>query len=441
MPVFDCHVHVFPDAIAPAVVAAMGQTAGIDPDYDGTRDALLQRLRDADCDAALNCPVATSPKQVRSINDWAASVNEWPLLSLGTIHPDLPNPTVEIERIHSLGLLGVKLHPEYQHFTPEDPRLEAVWETCAGLGLPVLTHAGEDIGLEPPYHSTPAGLAALAERVPGLILIAAHLGGFRQWDEVETCLAGSRVYLDLSFALGELPDEQLLRIVRKHGAHRVLYGTDAPWKNPCEYRQRFEALPFKERERRWILWDNAAELFGLHVPAQPDVAAEPTVATDWRQRDHALSLDDEALLTECRIDTFRGSGKGGQKRNRTNTAIRVTHPTTGTSAYSDETRSQHANRLLALRLLRWEVAMSSRCPTPRPEPAARLPGWRTPEYAAWLARALDQLTASGYQVGNAARNLALSTGKLVHELARNSRVWDAVNHARAERGLPPLARR
>lgn len=443
MPVFDCHTHVFPDAVARAAVAAIGRAAGIVPDFDGTRDALLGRLREAGCDGALNCPIATKPEQVRSINNWAAAANEWPVLSLGTIHPDFPQPAAEIERIHSLGLLGLKLHPEYQTFTLDDPRLDPVWESCAGLGLPVLVHAGEDVGLPAPYRTTPAAFANLAERVPGLILIAAHLGGWRQWDEVETCLAKTPVYLDTSYVLGDLSDEQFLRIVRAHGSHRVLYGTDAPWQNPCTYLERFRALPLTDRERRWILWDNAAELFGLALPGEETAppAPETAPAIDWRERDQALLLDDAELFALCRADAFRGTGRGGQKRNRTSSAIRVTHPASGIAASSDETRSQHKNREIALRLLRWELALAIRNPAPAAEPATAIPGWRSPAYALWLARALDHLAANGYQVGPAARALAVSTGHLVHEMARHSRIWDAVNQARTERGLPPLTKR
>jgi predicted TIM-barrel fold metal-dependent hydrolase len=443
MPVFDSHVHIFPDAVALPAVTAMGKAAGIEPDYDGTRDGLVRRLQDAGCDGAMNCPVATAPKQVRSINDWCASINEWPVLSLGSVHPDFPNPAAELERIHSLGLFGIKLHPEYQSFTLDDPRLDPIWDTCAGLGLPVVIHAGEDIGFEPPYHSDPAALAKLVERVPGLTVIAAHLGGYRNWDQVEDCLTGCPIYLDLSFALGELPDEQVLRIIAKHGAHRILYGTDAPWQNPCDYLRRFSALPLRDRDRRWILWDNAAELFGLDMPAEP-----PTEPTDdgprlaWPERDRLLALADDELLAECRVDTFRGTGRGGQKRNRTESAVRVTHEPSATSASSDESRSQHTNRQLAVRLLRWELALASRNPNPEAtNQSASLPGWRSPEYAAWLATALDHLAACGYQVGQAARELGMSTGKLVHEFGRHSRVWDAVNHARGDQGMPPLARR
>lgn len=440
MPIFDCHTHVFPDAIAQAAVNAIGKAAGLVPDYDGTRAGLIGRLRDAGYDAALNCPVATRPEQVRSINDWAAAANEWPMLCMGSIHPDFPQPAAELERLHSLGLLGVKLHPEYQKFTLDDPRLDPVWDTCAGLGLPILVHAGEDVGLPAPYRTTPRAFAELVARVPGLTVIAAHLGGYRQWDEVESCLAGTPVYLDTAYSLGDLPDEQFVRIIRTHGVHRVLYGTDAPWQNPCTYLKRFTALPFTDRERRWMLWDNAAELFGLQLPETAQPEPPPAEELDWHDRDQAIVQDDDGLLALCRVDAFRGTGRGGQKRNRTSSAIRVTHRATGIAASSDETRSQHTNRTLALRLLRWELALGVRCPTP-PAVATQIPGWRTPEYALWLAHALDHLALNDYQVGPVARILDISTGTLVHELARHSRIWDAVNQARTDRGLPPLAKR
>ena len=63
-------------------------------------------------------------------------------------------------------------------------------------------------------------------------------------------------------------------------------------------------------------------------------------------------MPDEALLRQCRMDVFRGTGHGGQKRNRTDSAVRLTHLATGAVAACDETRSQHQNRHLALRKLR-----------------------------------------------------------------------------------------
>jgi protein subunit release factor B len=50
---------------------------------------------------------------------------------------------------------------------------------------------------------------------------------------------------------------------------------------------------------------------------------------------------------DCRWDYFRGSGKGGQKRNKTCSAVRCTHTASGAVGQSDETRSQHDNKRLA----------------------------------------------------------------------------------------------
>lgn len=50
---------------------------------------------------------------------------------------------------------------------------------------------------------------------------------------------------------------------------------------------------------------------------------------------------------DCRWDYFRGSGAGGQHRNKTDSAVRCTHIASGAVGTAQDTRSQHANKRLA----------------------------------------------------------------------------------------------
>lgn len=75
--------------------------------------------------------------------------------------------------------------------------------------------------------------------------------------------------------------------------------------------------------------------------------------------------DDEALLAECRIETFRSGGPGGQHQNKTESGIRLTHLPTGISATARDSRSQYRNRRTAIARLREAIAEELREETPR----------------------------------------------------------------------------
>ncbi len=443
MRVFDAHVHIFPDRIAAPTVASMASRAGLVPTYDGTRDGLLACLRQAGIEGALNCPVATKVEQVASINEWSAAQNVWPVLSLGSIHPDCPDAMAILYGVRDAGLPGIKLHPEYQDFTLDDPRLGDVWRGCVELGLVVFMHCGGDLLYRPPFRSSPAAIRDLLDAYPGLRLVAAHFGSWKMWDEVDRELVGTDVFLDLSFVFGILPDEALVEMSRRHGVDKILFGTDAPWRDPVQELAYFLALPFTPDEQRRMLWENAARLFGFAEVAGP--AREPLsqrgrgVASPGNDRDQLLALSEAQLVRLCRIDTFRGTGPGGQKRNKTESAVRITHEPSGYSAVSDATRSQHTNRSMAVRRLRLEMALKWRVPVKggneplRPRPAAK-----ADEYPLWVAFVLDGLEAHGYRLREAAESLGTGTAQLVRDLERDRQLWQWVNRARRAAGLSPL---
>lgn len=263
--VVDVHTHAFPDALAERAVSHLAAVAQVPAYTDGTCAGLRASSRLAGIDLAVIAPIATKPSQVRSINAWAAAVNREAngLLCLGTLHPQLEDWEAEIDRMVADGLRGIKLHADYQGFFVDDPALFPVYRALADAGLLVLHHAGVDIGLPPPVHCPPDRLARALDAVPELTVIAAHMGGYVQWDEVERCLVGRNLYFDTSYSLPDMGPERFVSLARAHGVDRILFGTDSPWADQAAAVADFRALPFTGPEQAAILGGNAARLLGL----------------------------------------------------------------------------------------------------------------------------------------------------------------------------------
>ena len=106
-------------------------------------------------------------------------------------------------------------------------------------------------------------------------LVLAHMGNWGCWDEVEEYLTGAPLWLDTSFSIGPitpnpeqdetpysciLDDDAFLRIIRKHGSDKILFGTDSPWKDQKDYVERIQTLSLTDNEKRQIFSENAISL-------------------------------------------------------------------------------------------------------------------------------------------------------------------------------------
>ncbi len=262
--IVDIHTHAFSDDVASRAMPALLESAGGDltAHYDGTVGGLIEAMDRSGVDVSVLQPVATKPSQVPPINDWAAAQASSRIVPFGAMHPDLEDPAREIARMRSLGLKGFKLHPEHQSFSPHESRLHAIYEAASAADMIVLFHAGSDV-IHPTTRGTPAAFAEMVDAFPSLTVILAHLGGFREWESVREHLAGRDVWLDTAYTPGHLPDEELVALVRAHGADRVLFGSDGPWTDAGAEIAHLRSLPFTREEIDGILGRNASALLRL----------------------------------------------------------------------------------------------------------------------------------------------------------------------------------
>jgi hypothetical protein len=262
---FDFHTHAFTDALAERAVSGLSDTSGITPATDGTVAGLRRKMAENGIDRALLLPVATKPSQQTTINNWAAEIMGDGLYCCGTVHPDAEDAVQEAERIKSLGLYGVKFHSEYQKFAPDEERMFPVYEKIAELDFIAVFHGGWDPYSDDVIRATPQSFAALAEAFPHLTIVAAHLGGLGMWDDVERYTAGKyeNLWFDVGVISRYIEDDQLLRIIRKQGADKVLFGSDCPWDDPANEIAMINRLPLTEKEKELIFHENAERLLKL----------------------------------------------------------------------------------------------------------------------------------------------------------------------------------
>ncbi len=263
MTIIDIHTHAFSDGIAPKAVEALEKSSGTKALLNGTTCDLLRSMKRAEVALSVIQPVATKPAQVRAINTWASQIPGNELLAFATLYPGQSDWEEEIEQIKRAGMLGVKLHPDYQNFDPDDRALFPMYEKLQAEGLIVLYHAGDDISFPPPGRATPKRLSNLVGHFPDLRVIAAHLGGFEMWDAVEEYLVGKDLYFDTSYTFGYLKTERILKIMERHGFDRILFGTDSPWKDQREEIQNILRLDIPDEAKRKILRENAHNLLNL----------------------------------------------------------------------------------------------------------------------------------------------------------------------------------
>lgn len=263
--IIDFHTHAFSEKIVDKAIARLSANSGLMPQCRGTLESLVQTQRQNGVDLSVVCNIATKPSQHSVINSFAASIaRQTPYaIGFGSVHPLADDALDELDRIHALGLKGIKLHPDYQQFFVDDPRCIPVYEKISRLGLITVFHTGLDLGATGEYENTPERMSHIIEAFSTPV-VAAHLGGGLDPKNVLRYLVGKpNLYLDTAHCYGRMRHLGATRIAHAQGADHLLYGSDMPWSRPEEEIFFVHSLGFSSEEEEKILGGNAKKLLGI----------------------------------------------------------------------------------------------------------------------------------------------------------------------------------
>lgn len=281
--VIDIHVHTFPDKIAAKAIESLEIIYGVKALSDGTVDGLIAHMAESGVDLSVIQSVSTVAQQVVSINTWIADLllKDCPVIGFGTIHPEFEGYRDEIQRMKELGIKGVKFQPSFQRFYPDEERMFPIYEELIKAGLAILFHAGDEIQPASVVYATPERLARVLDAMQSDMdsynyrvqmgdictgparIIAAHLGGYMMWDQVEEHLLGRDLYLDVSYVFGHLDFARANRMITSHGTDKVLFASDFPFADQKKDIQAVLQLGITQVEKEKILGGNVSRLLDL----------------------------------------------------------------------------------------------------------------------------------------------------------------------------------
>lgn len=281
--IIDFHTHIFPEKISAEVVEKLSRTSKTIYFSDGTLNGLINSMKKSEINFSVILPVATYTAQVEKINNSAAVINEkffeQGIIHFASMHPDFENYRAELLRIKNLGFKGIKIHPVYQKTNLDDKKFLRIFYRAAELDLIVVTHAGFDIGFPGVENCSPKMSRHVVEEIGNFKFVLAHMGGWKNWDEVLEILGDKEIFLDTSFSTGKIQprkdffwnendlilidENKFCEFVKIFGAEKILFGTDSPWTSPTESINFLKKISVTENDKGKILGLNAKKLLNL----------------------------------------------------------------------------------------------------------------------------------------------------------------------------------
>ncbi len=261
--VIDIHTHAFPDQIAHIAIPVLEREGQIKAYLNGTVADLLNSMDRSGVERSVVCSIATRPEQFQPILDWSKMIRSDRIIPFPSLHPEDSTLLDHLQQLYDEGFKGVKMHPYYQSYFLDDYNLFALYERMSELGMILVIHAGYDIAYPRIRRADPQRILDICSQFPELKLIATHLGGWDEWEDVRALLTGQPIYMEISFALDFLDQIRLRDILLNHPPEYLLFGTDSPWSDQATTLKMLSKLGLPDNIFRRIVSDNPHRLLGL----------------------------------------------------------------------------------------------------------------------------------------------------------------------------------
>ncbi len=260
--VIDSHCHIYPQKIAEKAIENTDNFYSTHSVGSGIVENLAKHHNSVDL--FLVQSVATTAKQVKSINEFIASSikGNSKFVGLGTMYPDSLTIEEDFEHLKSLGLKGIKMHPDIQKFAVDDDRMKKIYSLASKSNIPVLLHTGDNR-----YdYSNPNRLIPVLKEFPNLTFIGAHFGGYTLWEEAAKQLKDiPNLYVDCSSSFAVIGKDRGKKLIEMYTPDKVLFGSDYPMYYPENDLETIFSMGFSSSELKKILSENAKKVYGLNI--------------------------------------------------------------------------------------------------------------------------------------------------------------------------------
>lgn len=253
----DFHTHCFPDKLAVNAIPHLEAICNTKALTDGTYKNTCEVMKESNVNKFVVLNIATSAKQQTNVNNFALSLNNDFSYSLGSIHADSPDIESEFWRLKNENIKGLKIHPDYQNVEMDCDALKTIYNLAIQNDIFCIFHAGFDPVSPDKTRVTPEKALEIHKEFPKLKMVLAHMGGYFMQKDVVKYLLDTDIYFDTSLAPYFLSREEATEIIKKHGADKILFGSDCPWGSPKETFEFLNSLPLSGEEKELIFYKNA----------------------------------------------------------------------------------------------------------------------------------------------------------------------------------------